>query len=392
MAEGPPACRSGFRWTQMTSAAAFSERDGAGAATYNGKMYLLGGWADDPGGGGFHIGYNDVWSSTNGANWTLVRPNTPGDASVWEGRHTAGYVVFNNKMWVVGGDPLNGYYTPPLYQGHYQPDVWSSNDGVNWTQATANAPWGQRCLTYTTVHDGKIWVMGGQTVPQFVPGVAEAFYNDVWNSADGVNWTQVTASAPWLPRGAIQGSVEFNGRMWLLGGGTYDTPDHPTRLYYNDVWSSADGVNWTQATAHAPWAGREYQSVGVFDDKMWVMAGFSGDNRNDVWYSSDGVNWTELPDTPWANRHAATLFIYDNHMYIAAGSAPSPMNDVWRLDKIPEPATAGSLVCAGLSVMAYAWRRRTPRSLSPLLQVQPACPASIRARGHNRRSLDRGTY
>ncbi len=32
--------------------------------------------------------------------------------------------------------------------------------------------------------------------------------------------------------------------MWILGGGTYDTPQHPVRKFYNDVWSSADGVRW----------------------------------------------------------------------------------------------------------------------------------------------------
>jgi hypothetical protein len=270
---------------------------------------------------------------------------------MWEGRHCAGYVVFNNKMWVVGGDCLTG---------HYQPDVWSSSDGANWTRATANAPWGQRNLHVTMVHDGKIWVMGGQTNPEFVSGVPVAFYNDVWNSSDGVNWTQVTAHAAWSPRGMIQGTFEFNGRMWLVGGGTYDTSGYP-RLYYNEVWSSTDGLDWRKDTT-APWAVRQYQSVGVFDNKIWVMAGgngtTSGYNRNDVWYSSDGVNWTELPNTPWGPRHAPTLFTYNNHMYITGGTQTNVgfVHDVWRLDKlgVPEPATASLLICAGLSLLAYA--------------------------------------
>jgi hypothetical protein len=310
-----PAMAADYQWTRMTSAAAYFSRDGSGAVTLNGKMWLLGGWTGPR--------YNDVWSSTDGATWTQVRANSPTDPKMWEPRHTAGYAVFKNKMWVIGGDPNSG---------HYQPDVWSSSDGVNWVEATSNAPWGQRCLTYTTVHDRKIWVMGGQTVPQFVPGVPEVFYNDVWSSSDGATWTQVTANAPWLPRGAIQGSVEFNGRMWLLGGGTYQTLTRG-RAYYNDVWSSADGVNWTQATAHAPWAGREYQSVGVFDNKMWIMAGYAAGNRNDVWYSSDGVSWTQLPNTPWTPRHAASLFVYNNHIFFTLGYT----NDVWRLDKVGVP-------------------------------------------------------
>ncbi len=316
-----------YKWTEVTKAAAFCQRDGAGAATYRGKMWLLGGWGDDPEGGPRHVGFNDVWNTTDGLRWTQIRPHTLSGTGVWEGRHCGGYVVFADQMWIVGGDPL---------LKHYQNDVWNSTDGIAWQQATANAPWGQRNLHVTMVHDGKIWVMGGQTVPQFVPDVPEAFYNDVWSSTDGVNWTQVTSHAPWSPRGMIQGSVEFNGRMWLLGGGTYDTPAHPTRLFYNEVWSSADGVQWRK-DADAPWAPRQYHSVAVFDNKMWVMAGGNlstpGYNRNDVWYSSDGANWTELPNTPWPTRHAGTAFVHDGHLWMVAGSHPgsTPIHDVWRL-------------------------------------------------------------
>ena len=40
----------------------------------------------------------------------------------------------------------------------------------------------------------------------------------------------------------IGGSAVFKDRIWILGGGTYDTPATPKRNFYNDVWSSPDGV------------------------------------------------------------------------------------------------------------------------------------------------------
>ena len=152
----------------------------------------------------------------------------------WEGRHTAGYAVHDGRMWIVGGD---------CNQGHYQNDVWRSSDGADWELMCDPVPWGPRVLHYTAVHDGRIWVMGGQTIPQFADE-EEIFFNDVWNSVDGRTWNRVAENAPWVERGMIGGSAVFQDRIWILGGGTYDTPRIDRRLMYNDVWSTGDGANW----------------------------------------------------------------------------------------------------------------------------------------------------
>ena len=306
----------GYEWICATREAAFAARDGAGALVFKGKMWLLGGWNPRDKEHFPHICNSEVWSSTDGVTWTLEMLQAP-----WEGRHTAGYAVHDGKMWIVGGD---------CNQGHYQTDVWNSVDGVNWELVNEKVPWAPRVLHYTVVFDGKIWIMGGQTLPQFAPA-DEVFYTDVWNSADGVTWTRVTEKVPWAQRGMVGGGAVFEGRMWILGGGTYDTPKVPTRLFYNDVWSSVDGVNWERHVECAPWEPRQYHDVAVFDGKLWVMEGCNRDsgNRNDVWYSSDGVNWYELPDTPWAPRHAASVFVYDDALWMVAGNNMTP--DAWRL-------------------------------------------------------------
>ncbi|WP_169976561.1 Kelch repeat-containing protein [Tautonia rosea] len=225
-------------------------------------------------------------------------------------------------MWIVGGD---------VNQGHYQHDVWNSKDGRSWNHVNAQepVPWGPRALHYTLVYHDRIWVIGGQTMPGFAPS-EEVFYGDVWFSEDGVQWSQVIPQAPsWAPRGMIGGSAVHRDRMWILGGGTYDTPQTPSRNYYNDVWSSNNGIHWTLHTSRAPWAARQYHEVASFDDRLWVLEGFSGSNRNDVWYSEDGVNWYEMEDTPWAPRHAASVFVYDNALWVVAGNNMKP--DVWKL-------------------------------------------------------------
>jgi hypothetical protein len=288
-------------WELITQSAAFYPRDGAGALTFRGKMWLLGGWhpAHSP------TTNSEVWYSTDGSDWTLAT------VAPWEPRHYAGYVVHDDKMWIVGGDSNSG---------HYINDVWYSSDGVNWFQATSTVPWGNRATHHVLAYDNKIWVMGGQQISPLGTEV----YNDVWSSEDGINWRLVIEHAQWAPRGQIGGSAVFDGKMWIIGGGTYNAP----RNYYNDVWYSTDGANWIQVVAHASWRPRQYHNVAVYDNKLWVMGGHDESDLNDVWYSSDGLNWYEQPNIAWPPRHAGSVFVYDGALWMVAGFLH---NDVWKL-------------------------------------------------------------
>jgi hypothetical protein len=314
----PASQPAGYRWVQVASTAAFAARDGAGALAFKDRMWLLGGW--NPG-DKLHFATHcnsEVWSSKDGTNWKLEVTQAP-----WEPRHTAGYAVHRDRMWIIGGDAI---------QRHYRNDVWSSADGVHWEQATDHVPWGPRVLHYTVAFKGKLWIMGGQTLPQFAPA-PETFHNDVWNSENGVAWTRVLEHAPWSPRGMIGGAAVFKDRIWILGGGTYDTPQTPQRTFYNDVWSSADGINWRRHAEHAAWHPRQYHDVAVWDGRIWVLEGWNQGNRNDVWCSDDGVHWRELSGTPWPARHAASVFVYDDALWMVAGNNMSA--DVWRLTRQP---------------------------------------------------------
>ena len=329
------AAEAGYIWRKVTDEAAFPGRDGAGALVYDGKMWLIGGWnPGDKKTNPIHSNCNnEVWNSADGAAWSLVKPNSHFDdrfdpASDWEARHTAGYAVYRDKMWIIGGDPL---------LGHYQFDVWNSADGRTWCRVNReDAPWGPRVLHYTVAFKDELWVMGGQTLPQFAPA-DEIFYNDVWSSADGARWTRVLEHAPWSPRGMIGGAAVFKERIWLIGGGTYETASRPYGGY-GEVWSSADGRTWDLHTKDVPWSPRVYHDVAVFDDKLWMMEGQhvpgsknDGCASADVWFSADGEHWQKLPATPWARRHAASVFVFQNALWMVAGNYMG--RDVWKLTR-----------------------------------------------------------
>jgi hypothetical protein len=371
--------RPGYTWGCVSAAAEFPGMDGAGALVLGDTLYLLGGWNPnnkqsfpDPPPGPFwehrlayHCSSRCFASADGGETWAVVCEQAP-----WCGRHTAGYAVFADRLWVIGGDCL---------QGFYHIDVWSSADGANWELECDAVPWGPRCLHTALAFDGYLWVVGGQTLPQFAPAPERAF-SDVWRSRDGRHWELVADGLSWGPRASIVGSAVKGGRMWLLGGGIYGTPASPGSTFFNDVWSSADGVDWRCECEEAPWAPRRYHSVAVFDRKLWVVAGcnFGGAdaaaqrgpiedprpisggawiataeqsvglgvntrtqrpdlNRCDVWWSEDGATWHEVPATPWVPRHAACLFPLEGRMIMASGSngddsTEFPMfPDVWAL-------------------------------------------------------------
>jgi leucine-zipper-like transcriptional regulator 1 len=98
-------------------------------------------------------------------------------------------------------------------------------------------------------------------------------------------WVQVNAGPRWSSR-TEHASVVFQDKIWVLGGLNKGISNGNL----NDVWSSPDGVNWTQVTAAAAWEPRSRHSALVYDGKLWVLGGYGNNGTlHDVWYSSDGA-------------------------------------------------------------------------------------------------------
>ncbi len=244
----------------------------SGFAVHDGLLWVL------PGGRGL-----GVWNSTDGAVWNEVNLFPE-----WRVRDYFGTVVFQDAMWIIGGmrpgaEQKGNEPCGDLCDDVFYNDVWRSTDGVVWTQVTEHAPWVGRDRHTAFVFQGKLWVIGGRTAGE-VAGAPLVNLKDVWFSEDGFNWTEVAANAPWPVRYGHQ-SVVYKERVWLLGG--WRDTEMPYAL--NDVWSSTDGVNWALEMANAPWQPRFDHKCIVFDDKLWLMRGETPLNVfSDVWFYQEG--------------------------------------------------------------------------------------------------------
>jgi hypothetical protein len=319
--------REGLWWLRRQSAVSegrevsarkFGGRDGARAASFRGRLWLVGGSMT-----------NDVWSSADGATWTQVTPNAGFPA-----RSHHALLVFNDRLWVIGG---NGTNPDPNVQCSCLNDVWSSADGVTWQLENADPPFHPRGQHAAVVFDGRMWVMGGSAPFQIGDGVT------VWSSTDGVTWTAVFSPVPWGERAASSLTV-FNNRMFLVGGIPSDDDDA--------VWSSADGIAWVQEAAHQPFEDRGSHAAGVIGGRLTIAGGGSvafGTFADDVWSTSDGTSWTQTDNLQpvFSPRRDLASAVHEGRLFVIGGehvdaiSVPPRVNQRFHSEEVWSTAGDG---------------------------------------------------
>lgn len=284
-------------WKRLASQSRFSPRDSApnAALFYQNKLWIMEGWS---GGGGEESASSNVWVSLDGSAWESINDSPPYHPY-------SSYIVFKDKMWALDGS------------------AYSSTDGVEWIKVAEHLP-------FTTNNrvaelDGKLFVVAGKSI---------------YESPDGISWQKV-GEAPWEVR-EFPALVKFKNALWFYGGGI----DYGTGYdyYFNDVWSSTDGVTWNKVVEHAQWRGRLWFGFASFDDKMWMMGGWNyheledeqAGNKNDVWYTEDGIAWKSLNTSNiWQPRHAPLVWSSPDALLLSSGYLNNVglFNDVWRLDR-----------------------------------------------------------
>jgi hypothetical protein len=339
-------------------------RVGHEVVVYQDKLWLIGGhtrwvWRGEP---DLNFYNNDVWTSEDGVNWDRVEVPQPFTA-----RSKFGLAVFNDKMWIVGGLSKEGEVIGELA------DVWSSSDGANWTQSPATGFEG-RMEHQLTVFDGKLWMTGGRSYESsssvsaplyfsddgetwtqvgasnankryahemvawndelwIIGGYATVDLNDdvtgllddVWHSTNGSDWTQSDSSTAVIEPLNEHQMVEFNGKLWIIGEGS-DLGDRAS-----GVWSSEDGLEWTAAESDTDFSELHGHQLVTFNDKLWVIAGEDSEYRSTVWSSSDGIAWTmENADPGFPARKEHQVTVFQGALWLTGGQKDATsFDDIW---------------------------------------------------------------
>ena len=203
-------------------------------------------------------------------------------------RNASGVFFLNGKFYMTTGGEV--------YSGATIFKLFSSTDGLSWTQISANAQ--GKLMAYGA---GR-FVMAGHAVP-YPSGYATS---NAWHSLDGVTWTAISANSIFGSNttgdDSILDLIYANGMFVMVGKSiTYPT---------TQVATSVDGIAWTRRTGPAlqkvVWTGQNF--VGI--------SGVQASDGNKVYTSPDGATWTQrlpsgaaAPVSVCSNGNGTVVFV-----------------------------------------------------------------------------------
>ncbi len=273
-----------------------------------------------------------LYSSTDGVSWG--EETIAGDFPVG---YSHNIVVRNNTAYVVGY--ISGVDTWGADQPSLESNLYTSEDGVNWTKSEGALDV-SRILSPVEVVNGNIYAFGGNlqggfgsftgsksTDAPFYP--AGAISNTTLVSSNGSTFTASAEYTAEMPRRTLAASYVYNDKMYIAGG--LDASGFPL----SDVWSSSDGVAWTQVS-DGGFSARIKASTVVYDNKVWMFGGQLGDGTcsSEVLVSENGgVSWTAVESdqmlpvnfTPRCNADVAVN--EDGVIWIVGGESTAVTTD-----------------------------------------------------------------
>lgn len=275
---------NGINWHDATSNAAFSARYDHASAVFQGKMWVVGGKMYDPEDhdqqwdpdhdhdvqDDEYSELNDVWSSSDGVTWELVKSDAD-----FEPRNGHTLTSFDGFLWLIGG--TSNDQSSAICCGFE--DVWKSSNGSDWVKVTDNAPFNFRA-SHTALAVGKTLVVIG--------GDIKNGYWEIWYSLDGAVWHKALENPPFGKRRGHT-LVHDGEYLWLIAGHAALSPYFDLA---NDVWYSKNGLEWFEAGITQQFPIRQSHTAAYFNNRIWIINGLGEPGKGQVHYSALSDIWS----------------------------------------------------------------------------------------------------
>lgn len=281
-------------WKLYASSPPVFPRLDFGTTVLDGKIWIVSG-TDDTG-----AVYDDIWSSSDGTEWTQV--------------HTAPFLANANPGFAAFGGQL-------FYYDSSTGEMYYSSDGVAWTNAGAQ-PMGAEDLSLVVTEGATMWAVVWPT-------------GEVWSTNDA------TDPGAW--------SLEDDGSAFSepeSGQYTMTVSDHDDSLWmlgrhfrkWGEIWRFRRNAGWEKIDEDHGAYHRGGARLVSFEEYLWLLGG--GDDAANYDYSNDvfridpetGKATRVRPDPPWDARGQFGSVVFENRIFVFGGvygESLNPRTDVW---------------------------------------------------------------
>lgn len=239
---------------------------------------------------------------------------------------TQEYFYLNGKHWVVAGKKFKWFGNAP------ESKLYSSTDGSSWDEVTPTGDFPVGFNHNIVVSNNKAYVVGVVTGADKFGSDEPILGTALYTTEDGIAWTK---SEDALDAARILTPLfDVNNNIYAFGGNlqgafsAFDgakplgSPFYPAASISETTLISSGGSAFVPSGEYTEDMPRRTKSAGfVHNDKMYVVGGLSaiGEPLDDVWSSTDGVNWTEVSTGGFTARIKASTVVYDDKVYMIGG-------------------------------------------------------------------------
>jgi N-acetylneuraminic acid mutarotase len=285
-------------------------RLGAGVATVNGKIYVIG-------------GSNERSALTVNEEYDPVTDTWSAKKRMPTARSNFAIAVYENKIYCIGGGCVaNEVYDP-------ETNTWETK---------ASMPTAREFMDANVV-DGKIYVIGGSLPlnpndPIYVPNI-----NEVYDPETNL-WSR--SIAPPVQVSNYASSV-YNDKIYIFS-------ESLTQIYDPKTYSWSNGTSMPSPG----WGAAAAVTTGVYaPKKIYVIGGHQTEIRNQI-YDPEAETWTIGAQMP-TNRYGLGVAVINDVIYAigGTGSDAAVANERYTpADYIPE-FPSWSILFAGLSIILF---------------------------------------